>query len=224
MSNKIRVFVLCFSLAVSGCARDEYGNERPMTDAEKGAIIGAVVGAGIGLTQKRKHGNKAVLIGAVGGAVAGGLVGNYMDSQKKDLEKALRPEMDRGAIRLQKLEQHRLLISMTSETTFEVDSTRIKSGFHNSMNKMSRILNKYGKTELLIVGHTDSTGSASYNQQLSERRAEAVKQYLLSRKVVPQRLSSFGKGESQPVASNASAAGRRLNRRVDIIVVPIVAE
>jgi len=224
MKQKLVLIVLGFSIAISGCARDQYGNERPLTDAEKGAMIGAIVGAGIGLTQKKKHGNKAVLIGAVGGAVSGGLVGNYMDSQKKDLEKALQPEMNKGVIHLQKLEQHRLLISMTSETAFDVDQTVIKPGFHYSMNKMAKILNKYGKTELLIIGHTDSTGSAKYNQHLSERRADAVRQYLLNVKVVPQRLSAYGKGESQPVASNANAAGRRLNRRVDIIVVPIVAD
>lgn len=223
MNIKLMVIILGFSIGLSGCAKDEYGNARPMTDTEKGAIIGAVVGAGIGLTQKKKHGNKAVLIGAVGGALTGGVVGNYMDSQKKDLEKALRPEMDKGAISLQKLEQNRLLISMTSETAFDVNATQIKSGFHYSMNKTAKILNKYGKTELLIIGHTDSTGSEKYNQGLSERRAVAVEQYLIDRKVVLQRLSSYGKGETQPVASNATAAGRRLNRRVDILVVPIVA-
>jgi len=223
MNKIVIVLIMSFTFALGGCVKDEYGNERPMTDAEKGALIGAVLGAGVGLTQKKKHGNKAVLIGAVGGAVGGGAVGYYMDSQKKDLEKALKPEMDKGVIRIQKLDKNRLLLSMTAETAFDVNATTIKTGFHYSLNKLAKILNKYGKTELLIIGHTDSTGSAQYNQGLSIRRAQAVEQYLLARKVVTQRLSSYGKGESQPVASNATAAGRRLNRRVDILVVPIVA-
>lgn len=213
---------LALLIFLSGCAKDEYGNARPLTDAEKGALIGAVVGAGIGLTQKKKRGNKAVLIGAVGGGITGGLVGNYMDSQKKDLEKVLVSEIDNGSINLQKLEQHRLRISMTSATAFEVDSADIKRGFNSTMDKIAKVLNKYGKTELLIVGHTDSTGSEQYNQTLSENRAQSVYQYLQARSVVHQRLSAYGKGELEPVASNDSSAGRRLNRRVEIMVVPLV--
>ena len=93
MKIKYPSLLLALVIGVSGCAKDEYGNTRPMTDAEKGALIGAAVGAGIGLTQRNKHGNKAVVIGAVGGGIAGGLVGNYMDSQKKDLQKVLAPEI-----------------------------------------------------------------------------------------------------------------------------------
>ncbi len=223
---KIKFSALFFALmiAVAGCAKDEYGNTRPLTDAEKGAMIGAAVGAGIGLTQKKKHGNKAVLIGAVGGGIAGGLVGNYMDKQKKDLEKVLAPEMSSGAISLQKLEQHRLRILMTSNTAFEVNSTQINSGFFSTMDKIAQVLNKYGKTELLIVGHTDSTGSDQYNQTLSEQRAQSVYQYLQGQGVIHQRLNAYGKGEMEPIASNNTDAGRRQNRRVEIIVVPLVAE
>lgn len=223
----IKYSAWCLALVVAltaGCAKDEYGNTRPLTDAEKGALIGAAVGAGIGLTQKKKHGNKAVLIGAVGGGLAGGLVGNYMDSQKKDLEKVLSPEISSGAINLQPMEQHRLRISMTSATAFDVNSTQIKRGFNSTMDKIAKVLNKYGKTELLIVGHTDSTGSDQYNQSLSENRAQSVQQYLQARGVIQQRLSAYGKGEHEPVASNASEDGRRQNRRVEIIVVPLIQE
>jgi len=224
MKIKYPALLLALLIGVVGCAKDEYGNARPMTDAEKGALIGAAVGAGIGLTQRKKHGNKAVVIGAVGGGLTGGLVGNYMDSQKKDLEKVLAPEMGSGAITLDKLEQHRLRISMTSATAFDVNSVQIKQGFFSTMNKIAKVLNKYGKTELLIVGHTDSTGSDQYNQTLSEQRAQSVYQYLQGQGVIHQRLSAYGKGESEPVASNASAAGRQQNRRVEILVVPLVQE
>ncbi len=213
--------LLAAMLVLSGCATDSRGNRRPLTDAEKGALIGAAVGAAVGMTH-RSHRKRSVIIGAVGGAIAGGLVGSYMDRQKQDLEKVLRPELDRGAIRIEKLPGHRLRISMTGATAFDVDSTAIKPGFHSTLDKMARVLNRYGKTELVIVGHTDSTGPAAYNQRLSERRARAVMAYLLQRGVIPERLSAYGKGETQPVASNATEAGRRRNRRVEIEVIPLV--
>jgi outer membrane protein OmpA-like peptidoglycan-associated protein len=147
-----------------------------------------------------------------------------MDSQKKDLEKVLAPEIGSGAINLQNLEQHRLRISMTSATAFDVNSSQIKPGFNSTMNKIAEVLNKYGKTELLIVGHTDSTGSQQYNQTLSEQRAQSVYQYLQGRGVIHQRLSAYGKGELEPVASNDTEGGRQMNRRVEILVVPLVAE
>ena len=224
MLHRSSIIVLILALVLSGCATDEYGNSRPMTDAEKGAIIGAVAGAAIGLTQKKKSGNKAIIIGAAGGAIAGGLVGNYMDSQKKDLLKALKQETDSGAIRIDKLPQNRLRINMTSATAFEVNSSALKTGYDSTLDKIANVLNRYGKTELLIVGYTDSTGSASYNQSLSVRRANAVSDYLLRQRVIQERLSTFGKGESHPVASNSTEQGRQLNRRVEIIVVPIVQE
>lgn len=224
MNKKYPLLLIALVIAMAGCAKDEYGNKRPLTDAEKGAIIGAAVGTGIGLTQKKKHGNKAVLIGAVGGGISGGLVGNYMDNQKKDLEKVLADEMARGAITLQNMDQNRLRISMTDTTAFDVDSTQIKPGFYSTMDKIANVLNKYGKTELLIVGHTDSTGSDAYNQTLSERRAQAVEQYLSGKGVIHQRLSSYGRGESEPIADNATVEGRTRNRRVEILVIPLVAE
>ena len=111
---------------------------------------------------------------------------------------------------------------MTAQTTFDVNATSIKAGFTSTLDKIAGIVNKYGKTHLSLVGHTDSTGSASYNQKLSERRAASVKNYLLNVGVIPQRLSSYGVGESEPRASNTTASGRTLNRRVVIIIEPII--
>lgn len=218
------ILPLTFIIAVSGCATDEYGNQRSMTDAETGALIGAVAGAAIGMTQKNRSGNKAIIIGAAGGAIAGGLVGHYMDSQKKDLLKVLKDEVNSGSITIDKLPKDKLRINMTSSTAFEVNSADLKAGYHSTLNKIAKVLNRYGKTELLIVGHTDSTGASAYNQTLSLKRANAVSQYLARSKVIPQRLNTHGQGEDQPVASNKTEQGRRLNRRVEIIVVPIVTE
>jgi len=213
------------TLALSACATDEYGRSRPMTDTETGAIIGAVGGAVLGAAVSKKgKRTKGALIGAVGGGIAGGLVGNYMDNQKKDFEKQLASEIASGAIAIEKMPEHGLRVVMTERTAFEFDSTEIKSGFYPSMDKISNIVNRYGKTTLDIVGHTDSVGSAQYNQGLSERRAQSVERYLLGKNVHPQRLTASGRGESAPRASNATKEGRALNRRVEILINPVVAE
>ena len=222
MRFRTRFLVLFLStlLAVSGCATDEQGRRREMTDTEKGAIIGAATGVLLGLATRREA-KYGALYGIVGG-IAGGAVGAYMDRQKKDFEKQLAPELDRGVIYMEKLPQNRLLVGMTASTAFAVDSTRIAPGFEPVLDKIARILNKYGKTHLTIIGHTDSTGSRAYNQKLSERRAEAVKQALLARNVISERITTAGAGEDHPRASNATPEGRRKNRRVEIIIEPIV--
>jgi outer membrane protein OmpA-like peptidoglycan-associated protein len=210
---------------LSACATDEFGNPRPLTDAEKGAIIGAVGGAVVGgAVSKKKNRTKGVLLGAVGGGIAGGAVGAYMDSQKKDLEKALAPERDAGAIQVEKLAQNTLRVTMTDQTAFAVDSAEIKPRFYSTMDKIAVVLNRYGKTALTIVGHTDNTGSTAHNQSLSERRAQSVHGYFQQKGVVSQRLESYGQGETAPRASNATAEGRQLNRRVEIYIEPIVAD
>src|SRR4030067_605176 len=185
-------------LGLGACVTDEFGNPRPYTDAEKGALIGAASGAVLGgAVSKKKNRTQGVLIGAVGGGCAGGAVGTYMDSQKKDLEKALAPERNAGAIQVEKLPQNALRVTMTDQTAFTVDSAEIKPRFYSTMDKISTVLNRYGKTDLTIVGHTDSTGTTQHNQALSERRAQAVETYFLQSGVVPQRLESQGLGDTQ---------------------------
>ncbi len=217
-------FVSLFAaiLMTASCATDEYGNQRELTDAEKGVMIGAGIGVLAGLTTKNKT-KKAALYGVVGG-IAGGAVGSYMDSQKKDFEKQLKTEIDRGDISLQKLPNNVLMVTMTAQTAFDVDSTQIKPGFTSTMQTISSIVKKYGKTHLSLVGHTDSTGTTAYNQNLSERRAESVKRYLIGQGVIEQRLSAYGLGEDKPRADNNTEFGRSLNRRVEIVIEPIVAD
>jgi outer membrane protein OmpA-like peptidoglycan-associated protein len=226
--KNLRITITLSMIAVFGlsaCATDEFGNSRPLTDAEKGALIGAASGAVLGgAVSKKKNRTKGVLIGAVGGGLAGGAVGSYMDGQKKDLEKALAPEREAGAIQIEKLPQNALRVTMTDQTAFTVDSAEIKQRFYSTMDKISTVLIRYGKTELTIVGHTDSTGTTQHNQALSERRAQAVETYFTQKGVVSQRLESHGLGESAPRASNATAAGRQLNRRVEIVIEPVVAD
>ena len=215
--------IIAGNLLLAGCATDEYGNPRPLTETEKGVGIGAVTGAAIGAVVADKSGKGAAL-GGVGGALVGGLIGNYMEQQRRDFEKVLAPEIAAGVIRVEKLPGDRLLVGMTGETAFEVDSDQIKPGFYSTMDKISGVVNKYGKTQLAIAGHTDSTGSATHNQELSERRALSVEGYLLSENVYPARLSAIGYGKNRPIASNDSEDGRRRNRRVDITIIPVTQE
>jgi outer membrane protein OmpA-like peptidoglycan-associated protein len=219
----IRFAPLCIAalLTLSACATDEYGNRRDMTDAEKGALIGAGIGVLAGLGAKNKQ--RAVLYGIVGG-IAGAAVGTYMDNQKKDFERQLQNEMHSGAILVEKLPQNVLMVTMTSQTSFDTNSTQIKPGFYSTLDKIAKIVNKYGKTHLTLIGHTDSTGSNSYNKQLSEKRAASVLAYLRGKGVIPQRLAAYGMGEEKPRVSNSTPAGRAQNRRVEIVIEPIVAQ
>jgi outer membrane protein OmpA-like peptidoglycan-associated protein len=206
---------------LSGCATDPFPQA---TDLQKGAVIGALGGAALGAVVDKNHRGRGALIGAVGGGVAGGLVGHYMDRQKQDLEKVLASERQSGAIEIEKLANETLKVTMTGQTAFASNSTEIRPGFYITMDKLATVMNKYGKTTLTIVGHTDNAGSPQHNQPLSERRAQAVQRAFQQRGVVPERLSAHGRGEAEPRATNATDAGRQQNRRVEILVEPVVAE
>jgi outer membrane protein OmpA-like peptidoglycan-associated protein len=210
-------FVVFIALAaLVGCASDYRYSDR-----ETGTILGAVGGAVIGATAYRKNRTKGAVVGAVGGALAGGVVGRYMDDQKRDLEKNLAREIQSGQARIEKLPNDVVRITMTNQTAFETDSADIKPGFHSTMDKLADVVVRYGKTTLTVVGHTDDVGSNAYNQQLSERRALSVARYLESKQVDSMRLATAGKGETQPIAPNASDSGRQANRRVEIYVEPV---
>ncbi|MBI3777179.1 MAG: OmpA family protein [Gammaproteobacteria bacterium] len=215
---------LVIALATLSCATDEFGNRRPLTNTEKGAMIGVGAGALVGYLARKDHKGKGALIGAVGGGLAGGAVGAYMDSQRKDLEKALAAEVKSGAITIEKKDQDTLMVTMTAHTSFDSNSSEIKPGFHSSLDKIADVLVRYGKTYLVIIGHTDNVGTTEYNQALSERRSGAVREYLQNQGVVPQRLEIIGKGETEPRAANTKEEGRSLNRRVEILIEPVVHE
>jgi outer membrane protein OmpA-like peptidoglycan-associated protein len=213
--------ILIVTLLVAGCAADGSSSiNRSYTEA--GVVLGAAGGALLGAVAYSPNRTKGVLVGAVGGALAGGAVGAYMDSQKKDLEKNLANEIKLKQARVDELPNHVVRVTMTGDTGFNTNSADIKPGFHTTMDKIADVVVRYGKTSLTIAGHTDDVGSAQYNQQLSERRAHSVAQYLESKKVQPVRLQLVGKGETMPIASNTTESGRAENRRVEIYVEPIV--
>ncbi len=218
--NRVAISATAAVLVV-GCAADGSG----LTETGAGAAIGSATGAAAGaiIGSFGANAGRGALIGLVGGAIAGSIVGAYMEEQRRDFEKALADEISSGMISIEQMPNNELLVRMTGATTFEIDSDRIQPGFFSTMDKISAIVRKYGKTELMIAGHTDSTGSAEHNQLLSERRAGAVAGYMESDGVLPQRIISRGFGKAQPIASNETEAGRQLNRRVDITIVPITA-
>ena len=214
--KKYLLTVIAASVALAACA------DRPLTYTESGALIGAASGAVVGAMAYKKDRTKGAVVGAVGGGLAGGAVGAYMDSQKRDLEKNLAPEIKAGQARVEKLPNDVVRVTMTNQTAFETDSATIKPGFQSTMDKLADVVVRYGKTTLVVVGHTDNVGTAGYNQRLSERRANSVAQYLESRRVNAMRLAIAGKGESEPVASNSTESGRQANRRVEIYLEPVV--
>lgn len=223
--KKVSLYLLGLSVAVAGCtSTGSADGKRSMTKTEAGALIGAIGGAAVGAAVSKKNRGKGALIGAVGGGLAGGAVGHYMDRQKQDLEKALKAERDAGAVSVEKLPHDVVRVTMTSQTAFDSGSATLKPGFAPTMDKLANVVIQYGKTELTVVGHTDSDGSTQSNQELSQRRSDAVIGYLKAKNVNPARLYAEGRGEAEPVADNKTEAGRRANRRVEIFVEPVRAE
>jgi len=215
---------LLAALLLSACATNDLGDSRDLTKTQTGAIIGTVSGAALGAIINHKNRGKGALIGAVGGGLTGAGVGYYMDQQAKDLQKQLQPEIQRGEVTVEKrARDNALLVSMTSNTGFDTNSAALKPGYLPTLNKIARVLNQYGKTTVTVIGHTDSVGTHEYNQALSERRAQSVLDYFASQNVNPLRLEAYGKGETEPRADNNTEAGRQLNRRVELWILPVVA-
>jgi outer membrane protein OmpA-like peptidoglycan-associated protein len=224
---KLIALTACLALFAAGlstgCTRDPYTGERQVSKTAIGAGVGAAAGAATGVAvgyitgkKKSKQLRKRALIGAGIGAVAGGGVGAYMDYQEAKLRKKLQ-----GTGVSVTREGDNIVLNMPGNITFDSGSAQIKPNFHEVLNSVSLVLQEYKKTYVDVAGHTDSTGSADFNQKLSEQRAMAVANYLAARKVHPDRFSVIGYGESQPIASNATASGREQNRRVEIELAPI---
>lgn len=215
---------LTATLLLSACATNDMGDNRPLSKTEKGAIIGTASGAVLGAVINHKNRGKGALIGAVGGGLTGAGVGYYMDKQAKDLQRQLQPEIQRGEISIDKrASDNALLVSMTANTGFDSGSAVLKSGYLPTLNKIAQVLNQYGKTTVTIIGHTDNVGSNEYNQSLSERRAQSVQDYFAGQNVNALRLEAYGRGETEPRADNNTESGRQLNRRVDLWILPVMA-
>jgi len=208
------VFLVAMLFLAAGCATD--------TRTKKGAVIGGAlgtaVGAGVGYAV---GGKKGAAIGAGSGLVVGGLtgaaIGRYMDNQERDLREAL---ASAEAASIQR-EQDVLAVTFTSDVLFDHDSSVLKSGAYDELDRVAQVLVRYPQTTIRIEGHTDGTGPEDYNLKLSDRRAQAVKSALTAKGVDPARLQTIGFGESKPVADNNIEAGRQMNRRVSIVIAPV---
>ncbi|MFO7716382.1 OmpA family protein [Desulfosarcina sp.] len=201
--------------ALSGCAA-------PQTKTGKGSAYGAAGGAVAGaiLGQAIGRDTEGTLIGAAAGAAvgaaAGAGVGQMMDRQEAEMRDALAAS-DAAAVRR---EGELLAITLKGDVSFDRDSDVVRPGLYNELDRIAQIMIKYPQTSILVEGHTDSTGSEIYNQQLSERRATSVKDMLAQRGVQAYRINTIGYGESRPVVTNATPEGRQMNRRVEIRINP----
>ena len=178
----------------------------------KGAIIGATAGAATGAIVGKKNKAVAIILGAAIGGVAGGLIGEYMDKQAakidEDLENATVERVGEG-----------ILITFDSGILFDFDKYSLKPETRQNLEELAPTLIKYDDTDVLVLGHTDNVGSDTYNESLSEKRANAVDNFLVAKGVASSRLKSEGYGETDPVASNETEEGRQLNRRVEVVVI-----
>ena len=210
MRIRFVTLVTLATFALAACATNG-----PLLDskAKKGALLGtlagAVAGAAIGGHEHRAGG---ALIGAATGAIAGGLIGNYLDKQAQELDAIPGADVQRR--------DDSLLVNFSSSLLFETGSYNLFPGGFDRMRSLAQTLNNYPKSNVIIKGHTDSVGEESFNQRLSEQRADRVRQFLIAEGVNPARITAIGFGESMPVSSNATTEGRQQNRRVEIEIRP----
>lgn len=205
----------------TGCATTGYmgpDGQAGTSKTTKGAVIGGLVGAVAGVltgddaVERRQR----ALVGAGVGGLAGGAIGNYQDRQ----ERALRDRLAGSGVEVVRNGDN-ITLNMPGNVTFDHDQSNVKAQFYGTLGEVASTLNEYNQTVIQVAGFTDSTGTDSYNQALSERRANAVASYLTSKGVASNRMVIKGLGESYPIASNDSEAGRAQNRRVEITIVPV---
>ena len=206
------VSVCAITALIAGCTTvNPYTGQTQTSKATWGTAIGAATGALIGSTQS----SKGALIGGLAGAAAGGGVGYYLDAQAAEL----RAELVSTGVQVVESDDNIRLI-MPGNITFKTDSADINSSFYPVLNSVAKVLKKYSNSTVMVSGHTDSTGSAAYNLELSKSRAQSVASYLEGQGVKASRFEVLGMGSSNPIASNSSAEGRSQNRRVEIKIVP----
>lgn len=217
--NSLRLVLtsaLLSATILTGCATDD-----PNRRAKAGAAIGAVIGGVAGNQSSSKNGK---YVGAFVGALTGAAVGNYMDKQQRKLEAQLAAERRNNQVAITRIDAETLRLDVRSEASFDINSASIKENFRTSLDTMAEIIGEYDQTAVHVIGHTDSTGTQSYNQKLSEERATSVTRYLSRNGVTRTRMRFSGRGENQPLDTNATSSGRSRNRRVEIYLKTIVKD
>ena len=207
-------FATAALVGVSACTMTDPNN--PNRNTQTGAVVGAGLGALVGIAsgdnveERRRN---AILGAAIGGGL-GAVGGASLDKQEAEL----RSQLGSQASIVNTGEQ--LIVTMPQDILFATDSATLTGALQNDLYTVARSINAYPNTTVQVIGHTDNTGAASYNQQLSVRRAQAVTSVLINAGVSANRIQAFGRGEDAPVADNLTPTGRAQNRRVEIIIIP----
>lgn len=219
MRAKLLVVGVSVAALLGACTTtDPYSSTPRRNNTATGAIAGAVGGALLGYltnTSNSEEGRKNALIGAGIGALGGAAVGAYMDRQQRELE----AELSGTGVGVAR-QGDNLVLRMPADVSFATNQATIDPRFYATLDDVAAVLNRYDQSIVDIIGHADSDGAEDYNLDLSRRRASSVAQYLVSRNVLPDRLYVDGRGESAPIASNATAEGKAMNRRVEILIRP----
>lgn len=219
MLFRTSAFAVLAALSLTACTTlDPYTGEERTARATTGAAIGAVAGAvigGLSGSNSRERRERA-LIGAGVGGLSGAAVGGYMDRQ----EAKLRQRLQGTGVSVTR-QGDEIILNMPGNVTFGVDSADLRPEFFDVLDSVALVVDEFDQTLIEVAGHTDSTGSTAYNQQLSERRASTVARYLINRDVDERRVASAGFGEEYPIADNSSESGRQANRRVELTLVPV---
>jgi outer membrane protein OmpA-like peptidoglycan-associated protein len=200
------IALVAVALALSACATFR-------SNKAKGAVIGAAAGGAVGAVVGNQTGSTArgAIIGAAVGGATGMIIGHQMDQQAKELAQSIP-----GAT-IQRVGEG-IVVTFASGLLYDFDSDQIRAEAANNLRNLASSLGKFPNTDLLIVGHTDAAGTADYNQGLSQRRASAASAYLVTRGVSLNRLRTSGRGETEPIATNDTEAGRQQNRRVEVAI------
>jgi outer membrane protein OmpA-like peptidoglycan-associated protein len=202
----ISITIATFCILILGCSS--------FTKTEKGAAIGAGGGGVLGAFIGKAAGNTALgaIIGGAVGGTAGALIGRKMDKQAAEIKQTVPgATVDRQG--------EGIIVKFDSGILFDIDKTDVKPLAQTNLKKLAASLQNNPQTDILIVGHTDSTGTVPHNMDLSIKRARSVRSYLIAAGVDGSRLSTQGKGETEPIADNRTTAGRAQNRRVEIVIV-----
>ena len=214
---KIAALATMSAVALAGCVTDPETGQKRISNAAIGGIGGALGGYLLGDLIGGRNSRTEEIVGAGIGAVAGAGVGYYMDQQ----EKKLRERTAGTGIDVER-QGDQLVLNMPGDVTFDLNSAMVKSQFRGALDNVASTLAEYPSTYIDVYGHTDSTGSDSYNQGLSERRASSVADYLAGRGIQRARMATMGYGESQlKCAPERSEADYQCNRRVEIRIAPV---
>ncbi|HEU5161657.1 MAG TPA: OmpA family protein [Thermoanaerobaculia bacterium] len=203
------VVLIMVTLFMAACISADDPNRRTKQGAAVGAAAGAAAGAAIG--NKSDNTRTGAVAGAVVGGVIGAAVGRRMDKQQAELEQI-------EGVEVQRPSEDTLNVNLRNEILFDFDSAALRSESRDTLRELAGVLARYPEQSVSVAGHTDSVGSDDYNQNLSEQRAAAVKDFLVAQGVPRSRVAAYGYGETRPVASNTSADGRQLNRRVQVFI------